>query len=146
LLDNNQRMRLATKARKLTRKLLEETTILFSPETILGWFRKCIAQKYDGSANRGKVGRPEKENGIVHWILKIKEENLQWGSRKICDCLVNLGFEVYRITVWNVLLNHGYDPEPSAKSISRRFPLRFSDPSILGQILNVSGRSGPHSR
>jgi len=121
LLNNTQKMRLATKARKLTRKLLEETTILFTPDTILGWFRKWIARKYDGSANRGKVGRPEKENGIVHWILKIKEENLQWGSRKICDCLVNLGFEVCRTTVRNVLLNNGYDPEPGAKSTWKQF-------------------------
>ena len=62
LLNNTQKMRLATKARNLTRKLLEETTLLFTPDTILGWFRKCIARKYDGSANRGKVGRPGMEN------------------------------------------------------------------------------------
>jgi hypothetical protein len=73
LLNNTQRRRLAAKARKLTRKLLEETTILFTPATILGWYRKLIAQKYDGSATRGKVGRPRTNQEIVHWILKIKK-------------------------------------------------------------------------
>ena len=58
LLNNTQRRRLAAKARKLTRKLLEETTVLFTPVTILGWYRKLIAQKYDSSANRNHVGRP----------------------------------------------------------------------------------------
>jgi putative transposase len=121
LLNNTQRMRLATKAKKLTRKLLEETTLLFTPDTILGWFRKCIARKYDGSAHRNKVGRPKKDNEIADWILKIREENPQWGSRKICDCLVNLGFEVCRTTVRNVLLLNGYDPEPNAKSTWKQF-------------------------
>ena len=37
LLNDNQRMRLARKARELTRKLLEETTLLFTPDTVLGW-------------------------------------------------------------------------------------------------------------
>ena len=40
LLNNTQRRRLAAKAKKLTRKLLEETTILFTPDTVLGWYRK----------------------------------------------------------------------------------------------------------
>jgi hypothetical protein len=44
LLNNTQRMMLAAKARKLTRKLLEETT-LFTPDTALGWCRQLIAQK-----------------------------------------------------------------------------------------------------
>jgi putative transposase len=43
LLNDNQRMRLARKAKELTRKLLEETSLLFSPDTILGWYRKLIA-------------------------------------------------------------------------------------------------------
>ena len=121
LLNNTQRRRLAAKARKLTRKLLEETTVLFTPATILGWCRKLIAQKYDSSANRNHVGRPRVSQEIVHWILKIKKENLRWGSQKICDCLVNLGFDVCRTTVRNVLLKHGYDPEPNAKSTWKQF-------------------------
>ncbi len=36
LLNNYQRIRLAAKAKQLTRRLLEETTVLFTPDTILG--------------------------------------------------------------------------------------------------------------
>ncbi len=85
LLNNAQRRRLAAKARKLTLKILEETTVLFTPATILGWYRKLIARKYDSSANRNHVGRPRVSQEIVRWILKVKEENLRWGSQKICD-------------------------------------------------------------
>jgi len=56
LLDNRQRTRLVAKAKRLTRELLEETTFLFTPDTILGGYRKLIAQKYDGSANRKTPG------------------------------------------------------------------------------------------
>ncbi len=121
LLNNTQRRRLAAKARKLTRKLLEETTILFTLATILGWYRKLIAQKYDSSTNHNHVGRPRVSQEIVRWILKIKKENMAWGSQKICDYLVNLGFDVCRTTVRNVLLKHGYDPEPDAKSTWKQF-------------------------
>jgi transposase len=58
LLDNHQRMRLATKAKRLTRELLQQTTVLFTPETVLAWYRRLIAQKYDGSDNGKNPGRP----------------------------------------------------------------------------------------
>lgn len=58
LLNNRQRTRLAAKAKRLPRELLEATTILFTPDTILGWYRKLIAQKYDGSENCKHPGRP----------------------------------------------------------------------------------------
>ena len=35
LLNDHQRTRLAAKAKRLTRELLEATTVLFTPETIL---------------------------------------------------------------------------------------------------------------
>ena len=59
LLDNHQRIRLVLKAKQLTRKLFEETTVLFTPDTILSWYRKLIAQKYDGSKNAKNSGRPK---------------------------------------------------------------------------------------
>ena len=67
------------------------------------------------------VGRPPTEHQIVHWVLKIKSENMQWGSQKICDCLVNLGFDISRTTVRNILIAYGYDPEPNAKPTWTQF-------------------------
>ncbi len=58
LLNDLQRIRLAAKAKRLTRGLLEATMVLFTPETVLGWYRKLIAQKYDGSTNCKNLGRP----------------------------------------------------------------------------------------
>jgi len=57
---DNQRRRLAAKAKQLGRKVLAQ---IATPETLLGWHRKLIANKYDGSAFR-TVGRPRKSTEI----------------------------------------------------------------------------------
>ncbi len=112
LLNDCQRIRLAAKAKRLTRKLLEETTVLFTPETILGWYRKLIAQKYDGSKNCKNPGRPRMSREIVELVLRFKQENPHWGYTRIRDYIVHLGYKIGETTVKNILLANGYDPEP----------------------------------
>ena len=65
LLTNRQRMRVAAKAKRLSRKMLEQCTVLFTADTIMGWYNKLISQKYDGSHNRTKPGRPQITDEIV---------------------------------------------------------------------------------
>src|SRR5438552_17194274 len=55
--DDDQRRRLAAKAKRLGRKLLAQVATIVTPETLLAWHRKLIAMKYDGSASR-TPGRP----------------------------------------------------------------------------------------
>jgi len=54
---DNQRRRLGAKAKKLGRKVLAQVATVVTPETLLAWHRKLIAEKYDGSAFR-TPGRP----------------------------------------------------------------------------------------
>jgi hypothetical protein len=54
---DDQRRRLAARAKVLGRKLLLEVATLVTPDTLLAWHRKLIAQKYDGHDKRGP-GRP----------------------------------------------------------------------------------------
>jgi hypothetical protein len=42
-------MNLAEAAKRLGRKALAELTQIVRPETILGWHRRLIAKKFDGS-------------------------------------------------------------------------------------------------
>src|SRR6516162_7812442 len=51
-LNDDQRRRLAAKAKGLGKKLLAEIATIVTPETLLVWHRKLIAQKYDGSGKR----------------------------------------------------------------------------------------------
>jgi len=112
LLNNRQRIRLAAKAKWPTRRLLEETTVLFTPETILGWYRKLIAHKYDGSNNCNNPGRPKMSQEITELVLRFKQENPQWGYTRIRDYIVYLGYKIGETTVKNILLANGYSPEP----------------------------------
>ena len=38
---------------RLGRKVLAEIATIARPDTILGWYRKLVAHKFDGSARRG---------------------------------------------------------------------------------------------
>lgn len=112
LLDDSQRMRLAARAKRLSREMLHKTTVLFTPDTVICWYRKLVAQKYDGSANRGNVGRPPIMKEVVALVIRLKQENPRWGYQKITDQLLYLGYQVSRSSVKNILLENGYDPEP----------------------------------
>ena len=71
---DDQRRRLAAKAKGLGRKLLAEVATIVTPETLLAWHRKLIAQKYDGSAQRGP-GRPRTASEIEALVVRLAEEN-----------------------------------------------------------------------
>ena len=111
---DDQRRRLAAKAKGLGRKLLREIATIVTPETLLAWHRKLIAQKYDGSAKRGP-GRPRTADEIETLVVRMAEENLDWGYRRIQGALSNLGHEVARSTIAGILQRHGIEPAPERK-------------------------------
>jgi putative transposase len=112
ILTNSQRMRVAAKAKRLSRRMLEQCTVLFTPDTVMRWYNKLISEKYDGSSNRGKVGRPPITPEIVNLVIKFKKENPRWGFQKITDQINYLGHEISKTSAKNILIENGYDPEP----------------------------------
>lgn len=73
-----ERRRLARKARTLGRKVLRQLDTLVTPETLLRWYRKLIARKWDYSHRRGP-GRPCTRHTIVELIIRMAVENPSWG-------------------------------------------------------------------
>ena len=71
--NDDQRRRLAVKAKGLTRRLLDEMSPIVTLKTLLVWHRKLIAQKYDGSGHRGP-GRPRTVGEIEALVLRMAEE------------------------------------------------------------------------
>jgi len=118
-LTDSQRIRLAAKAKKLSRKMLNDTTRLFSADTILGWYHKLITQKYDGSTNRKQCGRPRITQEIIDLVIKFKTENMRWGYDKIQQQIEYLGFTVSPTSVKNILIKHGFNPAPEHDTPSR---------------------------
>ena len=57
-LANAERVTLAETAKRLGRKALKDIAQGAKPDTILAWYRRLIAQKFDGSRHRGYPGRP----------------------------------------------------------------------------------------
>src|ERR1700741_4112512 len=80
--NDDQRRRLAVKAKGLGRKLLAEVAMIVTPETLLAWHRKLIASKYDGTAHRAP-GRPRTAGVIEAVVVRMAEENRDWGYRRI---------------------------------------------------------------
>src|ERR1700681_2222429 len=108
---DDQRRRLAERAKGLGRKALEDIATLVRPETLLAWHRKLIGQKDDGSARRGP-GRPRVMNEIRDLIVRMAQENRMWGYTRLQGALSNLGHRVGRGTIANILKEHGIEPAP----------------------------------
>jgi hypothetical protein len=111
LLSNEQRIRLAVLGKKLGRKLLNQVSCTFSPDTILKWHRKLVAMKYDGSHVR-KYGRPQITEELRNLIIKIAKANRSWGSIRIQGQLKYLGYKVCPKTIANILKRNNLEPCP----------------------------------
>jgi putative transposase len=110
-LTNDQRRRLAAKAKRLCRRILKEVAGIVTPDTLLKWHRNLIAEKYDGTAQRGP-GRPRTAATIETLVVRMANENRDWGYRRILGALSNLGYCIARGTVANILRRHGIEPAP----------------------------------
>ena len=58
-LSDGERKALAVIVQKLGQQVLQEVATIVKPETILGWHRKLVAQKFNGSTQRQSLGRPK---------------------------------------------------------------------------------------
>jgi transposase InsO family protein len=107
---DEQRIQLAMKAKALGRQLLGEIATIVTPDTLLAWHRKLIAQKWT-YARKG-VGRPRVAQEITELVLRIAAENASWGYDRIQGALANLGHIIAPNTVKNILKRHGIEPAP----------------------------------
>ena len=86
--------------------------------TILGWYRKLIASKFDGTKLRRSVGRPKVDQETERLVVQMARENPSWGYDRIVGALANLGHRLSDQTVGNILGRHGISPAPKRKQRS----------------------------
>ena len=115
LLSEEEKATLAEIAHRLGRKALEEVACTARPDTILGWYRRLIAKKFDGSRFRKRVGRPRIAEEIERLVVRMAKENPSWGYDRIVGALANLDYRLYDQTVGNILRRHGLSPAPKRK-------------------------------
>ena len=137
-LNDDQRRRLAVRAKALGRKILAEVATIVTPETLLAWHRKLIAQKYDGTAHRAP-GRPRAAAEIESLVVRMAEENRDWGYRRIEGALSNLGHELARSTIARILERHGIEPAPerSRKTTWKEFLSRHWELIVAADFFTV---------
>src|SRR3954451_8184339 len=135
---DDQRRRLAARAKELGRKLLAEVASLATPETLLAWHRKLIAHKYDGIRQRGP-GRPRTAHEIEALVIRLAEENRDWGYRRLQGALSHLGHKMARSTIADILERHGLEPAPerSRKTTWKEFLERHWELIVAADFFTV---------
>ena len=109
-LTDDQRRRLAVKAKCLGRRALDAVATLVTPDTLMRWHRRLIAWKWTYAAKR--VGRPGVRKVIAALIVRLARENDRWGYGRIQGELRKLGHRVAASTIGKVLKDHGIRPAP----------------------------------
>ena len=85
--NDSEKIRLAKIGKRIGLKVLKETACIVSPATILEWFRRLVAKKFDGSKFRKKVGRPRINHELEVLIVQFAEENPSLGYDRITGAL-----------------------------------------------------------
>jgi transposase len=111
-LTDGERVTLAEIAHRLGRKALEDVANAVKPDTLLGWYRKLIARKFDGSQSCRYPGRPGIDHETEQWVVRMAKENSDWGYDRIVGAMANLGYTLSDQTVGNILQRHGIQPAP----------------------------------
>lgn len=105
-----ERALLARKAKAVGRKSLLELGTIVSPDTLMRWHRRLVAEKLNFSKRRspGRLGIMRE----ISEIVRMAQENPGWGYTRIQGALANLNHKVGRETVANVLKVNGIEPVP----------------------------------
>jgi putative transposase len=120
LLSDAEKATLAEIAHRLGRKALEELSAVEKPDTLLAWYRKLIANKFDGSKFRKSRGRPtfDEETERQRLVVRMAKENPGWGYDRIVGAMANLGLRLSDQTVGNILRRHDIPPAPKRKQVT----------------------------
>jgi transposase InsO family protein len=111
-LSGGERKTLAELGKRLGKQALAEVASIVTPDTILTWHQKLVAQTCDGSQQRNAPGRPPIDAALEALVVRMAQENRSWGYDRIAGALKHLGYTISDQTVGNILKRHGIPPAP----------------------------------
>jgi putative transposase len=114
-LSDGERKTLAELGKRLGKHALAEVASIVTPDTILAWHRKLVAQKFDGSPQRKAAGRPKIDAELEALVARMAQENRSWGYDRIAGALQHLGDTISDQTVGHILKRHDLPPAPERK-------------------------------
>ncbi len=107
---DDDRRRLAVRARRLGSQALREIATVVTPDTLLRWHRQLVAHEWTyatpRSSRRGVLAE------IRRLAVRMAVENPTWGYTRIQGALKNVGHRVGRSTIARILKVHGIPPVP----------------------------------
>lgn len=115
---DTERALLARRANAAGRKALMELDTVVSPDTLMRWHRKLVAQKWNFSSRRGS-GRPGIMRENSQLIVRMAVDNPGWGYTRIQGARANLVHKVARGTIAKVLKANGVKPAPGRGNRTR---------------------------
>src|SRR5499433_4910 len=118
-LHDDQRCRQAVKGHRLRRRVLRQVATIVTPDTIVRWHRRLIAEKWTYA--RRRPGRPGTMKKVARLIVRMATENPTWGYSRIQGALKNLDHRVARSTIARVLKEQGIPPVPDRPTSWRTF-------------------------
>ena len=93
-------------AKAVGRKAMLALETVVSSDTLMRWYRRLVAQKWDFSKRRGP-GRLGVMREISELIVRMAPQNPGWGYTRIQGTLANLSHHVGRVKESNVLKCNG---------------------------------------
>src|SRR5215813_12128772 len=88
-LSAGERKALAELGHKLGKQALQEVATLVKSDTILGWHRRLVAQKFDGFLQRTTHRRATIDPELAALVVRMARENRSWGYDRIVGVLPN---------------------------------------------------------
>jgi putative transposase len=114
-LSDAERATLGEIGHRLSREALSEVATAATPGTMLAWYRKLVARKFDGSCARRAPGRPPIDRTLEDLIVRMARENRPCGYDRMVGAQGNLGYEVSDQTVGKAPRRHGILPPPERR-------------------------------
>jgi len=74
--------------------------LLVTPDTILRWHRNIVRRRWAERSRLGRTGRPATRRNIRALVLRLAQENPEWGYRRIHGELAGLGVKIAASTAW----------------------------------------------
>jgi putative transposase len=126
------------RAKLLGRKLLADLATIVTPQTLLRWHRKLVANKYDGSARR-TPDRPATGKEIEALVVGNGERRPGLGYLRVRSALSNLGHDLARSTIANILKRNGIEPalERVRKTTWKEFLTQHRDLLVAADFFTV---------
>ncbi|MGW9032362.1 helix-turn-helix domain-containing protein [Streptomyces sp. NPDC055722] len=117
-----ERALLAALLHRLPRGPLPRLQLIVSFGTLLRRHRDLLRRRHAKASQPKRPGRPRTIRSVRALMLRLANQNPDWGYRRIHGKLVALGITVTASTVWNILKEHGIGPHPSAATYLGHVP------------------------